>query len=152
VTQITGDARGVTGLVVDGHFRPFDSVLCTLAPPQARRLLAPGLAESAPADHCRYLGVVCLLLRVSRSVSPYYHLNITDRRVKLTTVVETTHVVDPDAVGGHLVYVSRYVDAGTRTTSAPWTRSSATTSATPRRSSRTCATTRSSRASCSAPA
>jgi protoporphyrinogen oxidase len=112
VTQITGDARGATGLIVDGQYRSFDSVLCTLAPPQARRLLSPELAASAPADHCRYLGVVCLLLRTSRSVSPYYHLNITDRRVKLTTVVETTHVVDPEAVGGHLLYVSRYVDAG----------------------------------------
>ena len=47
---------------------------------------------------------------VSRSVSPFYHLNITDRRVPLTTIVETTHVVDPDAVGGHLLYVSKYVD------------------------------------------
>ena len=28
----------------------------------------------------------------------------------LTTIVETTHVVDPDAVGGHLLYVSKYVD------------------------------------------
>ena len=35
-------------------------------------------------------------LRVCRSVSPYYHLNITDRRVPLTTIVETTHVVDPE--------------------------------------------------------
>ncbi len=110
VEQIAGDAHGATGLVVDGHYRPFDYVLCTLAPPMARRLLAPELVEHTPADHCRYLGVVCLLLRTTRSVSPYYHLNITDRRVKLTTIVETTHVVDPDAVGGHLLYVSRYVD------------------------------------------
>jgi protoporphyrinogen oxidase len=78
----------------------------------ARSLLAPGLLERAPADHCRYLGVISLLLRTNRSVSPYYHLNITDRRVKLTTVVETTHVVDPVYVGGHLVYVSRYVEPG----------------------------------------
>ena len=69
------------------------------------------IAAHAPADHCRYLGVVCLLLRVKRSVSPYYHLNITDRRVPLTTVVETTHVVDPEHVGGHLLYVTKYVDA-----------------------------------------
>ena len=34
---------------------------------------------------------------LARSISPYYHLNITDRRVPLTTIVETTHVVDPDA-------------------------------------------------------
>jgi protoporphyrinogen oxidase len=110
VDQITGNDNGATGLMVDGRFVPFDHVLCTLAPPMARRLLAPALAEKAPADHCRYLGVVCLLLRTTRSVSPYYHLNITDRRVKLTTIVETTHVVDPEAVGGHLLYVSRYVD------------------------------------------
>jgi protoporphyrinogen oxidase len=110
VEQIAGSDAAATGLVVDGRLRTFNYVLCTLAPPMARRLLAPPLAARAPADHCRYLGVVCLLLRVSRSVSPYYHLNITDRRVPLTTVVETTHVVDPEYVGGHLVYVSRYVD------------------------------------------
>jgi protoporphyrinogen oxidase len=32
--------------------------------------------------------------------------------VRLTTIVETTHVVDPEDVGGHLLYVSKYVDAG----------------------------------------
>jgi protoporphyrinogen oxidase len=110
VDQIAGTAEGATGLVVEGRFRSFDSVLCTLAPPMARSLLAPELAEHAPADHCRYLGVVCTLLRIKRSVSPYYHLNITDRRIPLTTMVETTHVVDPEHVGGTLVYASKYVD------------------------------------------
>jgi protoporphyrinogen oxidase len=110
VDQIVGDAQAATGLVVEGRYRPYDLVLCTLAPPLARRLLAPRLATRAPADHCRYLGVVSLLLRVKRQMSPYYHLNITDRRVRLTTIVETTHVVDPEYVGGHLLYVSRYVD------------------------------------------
>ena len=110
VEQIAGSQQRVTGLVIEGRHRPFDSVLCTLAPPQARQLLSPELAASAPEDHCRYLGVVCLLLRVKRSVSPYYHLNLTDRRVPLTTIVETTHVVDPDYVGGSLLYVSKYVD------------------------------------------
>jgi protoporphyrinogen oxidase len=111
-TAVNGivSARGrAIGLVVDDRLRQFDHVLCTLAPPQARRLLSPELQAMAPPDHCRYVGVVSLLLRTSRSVSPYYHLNITDRRVPLTTVVETTHVVDPAHVGGHLVYVSRYV-------------------------------------------
>ncbi|MGI9111092.1 MAG: FAD-dependent oxidoreductase [Gaiellaceae bacterium] len=112
VEQIAGEGGAATGIVVGGRFEAFDHVLCTLAPPMARRLLAPQFALQAPPDHCRYLGVVCLLLRVSRSVSPYYHLNITDRRVPLTTVVETTHVVDPERVGGHLLYVSKYVDPG----------------------------------------
>ncbi len=119
VEQIVGTHDRATGLVVDGRFLPFDHVLCTLAPPMARQLLAPALAARAPADHCRYLGVVCLLLRMSRSVSPYYHLNITDRRVPLTTVVETTHVVDPEHVGGHLVYVTRTSTRRTPITTRP---------------------------------
>jgi protoporphyrinogen oxidase len=110
VEQILGNEGSVTGLVVNGELRPFDTVLCTLMPPLARKLLSPDLAALAPEDHCRYLGVVCLIVRTRASVSPYYTLNITDRRVPLTTVVETTHVVDPEHAGGHLLYVTKYVD------------------------------------------
>jgi protoporphyrinogen oxidase len=110
VDEIAGTSAGATGVVVGGEHREFDQVLCTLAPPLARRLLADELVAAAPPDHCRYLGVVCVLLRTTRSVSPYYTLNITDRRVPLTTVVETTHVVDPEYVGGHLLYATKYVD------------------------------------------
>jgi protoporphyrinogen oxidase len=110
VDRIIGSPGGGTGLVVEGTAHVFDQVVCTLPPQLARHLLAPELAEYAPDDYCRYLGVVCVLLRTSRSVSPYYTLNITDRRIPLTTVVETTHVVDPDHVGGHLVYAAKYVD------------------------------------------
>jgi protoporphyrinogen oxidase len=110
VDRIVGSGTGVAGLLVDGSLRQFDSVLCTLPPAQARKLLDPALAEQAPEDHCRYLGVICVVLRMRRSISPYYTLNITDRRVPLTTIVETTHVVDPEAVGGHLLYATKYVD------------------------------------------
>jgi protoporphyrinogen oxidase len=110
VDQITTSGAGVAGLVVDGKFRPFDLTFCTLAPPQARRLLPFEIAETVRNGHTRYLGVICLLLRVKRSVSPYYTLNITDRRIPLTTIVETTHVVDPEAAGGTLLYVTKYVD------------------------------------------
>jgi protoporphyrinogen oxidase len=119
VERIVGGANGATGIVVDGRLRSFDHVLCTLAPPQARRLLDRGLADAVGDDRCRYLGVVCLLLRTSRSVSPYYTLNITDRRVPLTTVVETTHVVDPAYAGGSLLYATKYVDPGHSDLDAP---------------------------------
>ena len=110
VERIAGDARGVTGVVVDGEHRSADAVLCTLLPPQARRLLDPELAALAPPDRCRYLGVVAAVARLDGPVSPYYTLNVTDRRISLTTVVETTHVVDPVHVGGTLVYAAKYVD------------------------------------------
>ena len=110
VTSMLETDGGEAALAVGGRIRPFGAILCTLAPPQARRLLAEPIAARLPADRCRYLGVVCLVLRLRRSVSPYYHLNITDRRVRLTTIVETTHVVDPAHVGGHLLYAARYTD------------------------------------------
>ena len=111
-TATAVDQVSAGGIVVEGHYRPFDLVLCTLAPPQAASVLAPELKQHAHADRFRYLGVVCLLLRTTKEISPYYHLNITDRSVPLTTVVETTHVVDPEYVGGHLMYVTRYVEPG----------------------------------------
>ena len=109
VDRIVGDQSGVAGLVVGGQLRAFDTVVCTLIPPLAGALLDDRLREHVAKDRCRYLGVVCVLLRSTRSVSPYYTLNITDRRVSLTTVVETTHVVDPDHAGGHLLYATKYV-------------------------------------------
>ena len=67
--------------------------------------------------------------RARRSVSPYYTLNITDRSCPLTTVVETTHVIDPEPVGGHLLYVPKYVRPGLEgAASGPRPRSSASTS------------------------
>jgi protoporphyrinogen oxidase len=110
VDRIVAGPGRPTGVVVGGRFEPFDQVLSTLTPPQRGGLL--DVAGRLPADGCRYLGVACLVLRTRRSISPYYTLNITEPGVGLTTVVETTHVVDPDHAGGTLVYVARYVDPG----------------------------------------
>jgi protoporphyrinogen oxidase len=97
------------GVVLDTGFRRHDWVVSTLLRPHMRNLLSPELEGALAPDPCRYMGVVCVVARVRRSVSPFYALNITDRRIPLTTVVETTHVVDPEHVGGHLIYVPRYV-------------------------------------------
>jgi protoporphyrinogen oxidase len=109
IEKIVGGAAGVCGVAVGGSVERFDHVVCTLLPLQAQRLLPGDIAALVP-DPFRYLGVICVIVRCNRSVSPYYTLNITDRRIPLTTVVETTHVVDPTFAGGHLVYAAKYVD------------------------------------------
>jgi protoporphyrinogen oxidase len=119
VERVIHDAGGVSGLVVDGSVRTFDHVVCTLSPPLARRVLPSEIAHVTADENFRYLGVICVLLRTSRSVSPYYTLNITDRRIPLTTVIETTHVVDPEHTGGHLVYAAKYVDSSSTELSRP---------------------------------
>ena len=98
------------GVMLDAGFRPHDTVVVTQIRPNLPHMLAPELEHALGPDQQRYLGIVCLVARLRRSVSPYYALNITDRRVPLTSVVETTHVVDPAAAEGHLVYLPKYVN------------------------------------------
>ena len=72
------------------------------SPSEMQRLL-----EAYPK---RYLGVVCVVLKVRESVLPYYSLNICEP-TPITTVVETSHVVGTDHTDGlRLVYLPRYCD------------------------------------------
>lgn len=58
----------------------------------------------------RYLGVVCMVLKLRRAVSPYYVLNLTDEGLPFTGVIGLTTLVDPEEVGGHhLIYLPRYL-------------------------------------------
>jgi protoporphyrinogen oxidase len=103
------DHRAI-GVVLDAGFRPHDTVVATQIRPNLPHILAPELESALGPDRQRYLGIVCLVARLRTSVSPHYALNITDRRIPLTSVVETTHVVDPEAAEGHLVYLPKYVN------------------------------------------
>jgi protoporphyrinogen oxidase len=112
IRHIPASASGrALGVVTEEGLREHDTVVTTQLRPNLQRLLAPELEAQLGADPLRYMGIVCLVARVKQSVSPYYAINITDRRVPITSVVETTHVVDPAAVEGHLIYVPKYVQS-----------------------------------------
>ncbi len=113
VRHIPASASGrALGVVTDAGLQEHDTVVTTQLRPNLKGLLADELETQLGPDPLRYMGIVCLVARVKKSVSPYYAINITDRRVPITSVVETTHAVDPKWVEGHLIYVPRYVDAG----------------------------------------
>jgi protoporphyrinogen oxidase len=60
----------------------------------------------------QYLGVLCPLLILKKRLTPYYVLNITDKQIPFTAVVETTNLIDPQYVGGYyLVYLPKYLTA-----------------------------------------
>ena len=63
-----------------GESRPLRPRVLDAAARAGRRILGAGYAAAAPEDHCRYLGVLCLIVRTRESVSPYYTLSLTDRR------------------------------------------------------------------------
>ena len=106
-----GDNGAVTGVRVDGVDEPFDLTVSTLQPPALKYLLPEDLAGLLDAYPKRYLGVVCLVLKVRESLLPHYSVNICEP-TPITTVVETSHVVGTDHTDGlRLVYIPKYCEA-----------------------------------------
>jgi|HubBroStandDraft_6_1064221.scaffolds.fasta_scaffold02717_5 protoporphyrinogen oxidase len=102
---------GVTGVIVDGEKQPYDLTIPTLQPPALARLLPEPLQGLLDAYPKRYLGCVCLVLKVRESVLPYYSVNICDP-TPITTVVETSHVVGTEHTDGfRLLYLPKYCEA-----------------------------------------
>jgi protoporphyrinogen oxidase len=111
VRGLATDAEGrVTGVELDGETLAFDLTVPTLQPPALRFLLPDsmqGLLEPYPE---RWLGCVCVIVKVKRSLLPYYAVNIVEE-TPLTSAVETTQVLGTDNTGGdHLVYMPKYCD------------------------------------------
>jgi len=112
VESLIVDEAGVAGVRVDGQPERFDLTIPTLQPPALRRLLPPQLHNLLDAYPGRYLGVVCLILKLRRSLLPYYSVNICDE-TPITTVVETSHVVGTAHTDGlRLAYLPKYCDPG----------------------------------------
>jgi protoporphyrinogen oxidase len=100
----------VTGVVVDGETEHFDLTIPTLQPPALARLLPFGLHGLLEAYPRRYLGVVCLILKLRRSVVPCYAVNICEP-TPITTVVETSHVLGTEHTDGlRLAYLPKYCE------------------------------------------
>jgi protoporphyrinogen oxidase len=100
----------VTGVMVDGKPERFDLTIPTLQPPGLKHLLPAELGHLLDSYPKRYLGVVCLILKLRRSLTPYYSINICDP-TPITTVVETSHVVGTEHTDGlRLAYLPKYCD------------------------------------------
>lgn len=100
----------IGGVRVDGRDERFDLTIPTLQPPGLKHLLGEGLQPLLDAYPERYLGVVCLILKLRRSLLPYYSVNICDP-TPITTVVETSHVVGTEHTDGlRLAYLPKYCD------------------------------------------
>jgi protoporphyrinogen oxidase len=112
VQQVRVEDHRVTGLQLAEGTIDSDGVIITMQTPIARRLLPANLPE-VQARWSKlegYLGIVCMLLVLKRSLTPYYTLNITDPRIPFTGVIETTNLIDRKYTGGyHLVYLPKYV-------------------------------------------
>lgn len=115
----TSPAGAVTGVELEGERRSFDLTIPTLQPPALRFLLPDAHQGLLGAYPQRWLGCVCLILKVPRSLLPYYAVNIVEP-TPITSAVETTQVIGTLNTGGnHLVYVPKYCDPAAPEQSEP---------------------------------
>jgi len=111
VTGLATDSDGaVTGVELEDETLEFDLTIPTLQPPALKFLLPErhqGLLSPYPQ---RWLGCVCVIIKVPRSLLPYYAINITEP-TPVTSAIETTQVLGTDHTDGqHLVYLPKYCD------------------------------------------
>jgi protoporphyrinogen oxidase len=109
----TAEDGSVTGVELEGETLDFDLTIPTLQPPALRFLLPErhrGLL-AAPYPE-RWLGCVCVVIKVPRSLLPYYAINITEP-TPVTSAIETSQVLGTEHTDGlHLVYLPKYCDPG----------------------------------------
>jgi protoporphyrinogen oxidase len=109
---VMGADGSVQGVRVDGEDELYDLTIPTLQPPALARLLPESLHGLLAAYPQRFLGCVCLILKLRESLLPYYSVNICDP-TPITTVVETSHVVGTEHTDGlRLAYLPKYCEAG----------------------------------------
>ena len=110
VEQVVTRGKHITGVVVNGQFEPYDAVVSTVAYPLLAGLLSPTWDEfTHQLTSQSYMGSICVTVVMKRRLSPYHCIYLLDERIPFTGVIETTHYIDPEQVGGrHLTYLSKY--------------------------------------------
>lgn len=111
VARITTKAGKVTGVITQNGEEKAGTVLVTTPLPTFLEM-APDLPEtySGPASQIRFLGNVCLVLRLNRSLSSTYWLNVADPTFPFVGIIEHTNFDPPENYGGEVIaYLSKYL-------------------------------------------
>jgi protoporphyrinogen oxidase len=110
ITKILIEENAANGILAGGEIHNSDKVISTLALP-----ITPQIIPEASTEYkellakTSYLGIICPLIVLDRSLTNFWTINLTDEVHPFTGVIETTTYIDPKYVGGsHLVYLPKY--------------------------------------------
>lgn len=90
---------------------PCDAAISTAALPSLGRLVPGAIDEYfANVRSVEYIGVVCMLLSLTRSFSPNFWTNVNDPRISFNGIIEQTNLnQNLRAAGLHVIYVPFYL-------------------------------------------
>jgi protoporphyrinogen oxidase len=108
VQQVTVQDGRVTGVqTANGHF-PADAVICTTPTPFVSAMVPELPAEwKARYDAIHNIGVICVIFKLARPVSPHFWVNISEPGIEIPGVVEFSNL---RSIGNEsIVYVPYYM-------------------------------------------
>ncbi len=105
---------------VDGSDERFDAVISTLPMPRLRAIARGTLPVELPLADLHYQGCVNAVVVSRKPLERFYWTIVVDPAFPFQGVVETTHVIPSEWIGGrHLIYCLNYCEPG----SEPYERS-----------------------------
>ncbi len=119
VTEVLVENGAVKGVRSGGTVEAYDSVISTIPTPLVSKMI-PGLPDDAKNayDAIKNVGVVCLIFKLRKSITPNFWVNVFDPSMNIPGFVEFSRLrPTPNTI----VYVPYYMP----TTSANWRRSNA---------------------------
>ena len=105
VTRVETEDGRVTGVTAGGEFFAADAVISTVPTPYVSRIV-PDLPERARYEAIANIGVVCVVFRLKRSVTPHFWVNISDPRFEIPGIVEFSNL---RPTGDTVVYIPYYM-------------------------------------------
>lgn len=111
VEAITPAPGGGIFVTANGERQHFDKVIFTSPVNVLEQVADPALVQvKGDTASVEYLGVICMVMATRKPFTPFYVLNIADKRVPFTGVIGMSTLVDTAETGGHyLTYFPKYV-------------------------------------------
>ncbi len=111
VTSVIVQGNEAKGVRCDGRELRFDRVVSTLALPLVCRLLPDECAGYRnELARIKYIGVVCMTLKLSHPLTDSFWVNINDARISFNGVIEYTNLNPrPDLKGSKIAYIPYYL-------------------------------------------
>jgi len=113
-TGLAEESGRATAVLTDDGRVECDAVILTTPLPITARLLEGALppGDITALNRIRFLANICLILRLDRSLSDLYWINVSDPSFPFAGIIEHTNFEPSQTYGGeHIVYLSRYVSA-----------------------------------------
>jgi protoporphyrinogen oxidase len=119
--RVVVENQAVVGVETTANLYPADAVISTIPTPLVSRLLGDlSAVDTAAYQAIINIGVICVVVKLRRSVSPNFWINVSDPRMPIPGVIEFSNL-RPTGTNESVIYVPYYMP----TTNPLWQRSDA---------------------------